>query len=87
MICNWIGWLVLGAIAGWGASKVMGTSGQQGLVMDIVVGIVGAFVGGFVISLIPGLSVQATGLNIPSLIVAFVGAVIVLFVFKRLRKA
>ncbi|MEM6282556.1 MAG: GlsB/YeaQ/YmgE family stress response membrane protein [Chloroflexota bacterium] len=82
---NFIGWLILGAIAGWGASKVMGTAKQQGLVMDIVVGIVGAFVGGFVISLIPGLSAQATGLNIPSLIVAFVGAVIVLFIFKRVR--
>jgi len=40
-------WLIIGAIAGWLASKVMKTNRQQGLVMDIVVGILGAFVGGF----------------------------------------
>lgn len=46
-----IGWIVLGLVAGWLASKIMGTSGSQGVLMDIVLGVVGAIVGGFVFSL------------------------------------
>ena len=83
---NIIGWLILGAVAGWLASLVMKTNAQQGLLLDIVVGIVGAFVGGFVLSIIPGVSGQATGLNIPSLIVAFIGACILLAIVKAVRR-
>lgn len=83
---NFIGWLILGAVAGWLASLVMKTNAQQGLLLDIVVGIIGAFVGGFVLSLIPGVQTQATGLNIPSLVVAFVGAVILLAIVKFVRR-
>jgi len=85
-MCNLIGWLILGALAGWAASRIMGTSKQQGLVMDIVVGIIGAFVGGFVISLIPGIRVEASGLNIPSFFVALIGAVILLYVVRMVRR-
>lgn len=77
-----LGWLILGAVAGWLASLVMRTNRKQGMLLDIVVGIVGALVGGFVLSLIPGVQVQATGLNIPSLVVAFIGAIILLVVVK-----
>ncbi len=82
---GFISWIILGGIAGWLASIVMKRNDQMGCIANIVAGIVGAFVGGWVFSLFGGGSV--TGLNLPSLLVAFVGAVIVLgivnLVFKR----
>lgn len=77
-----IGWIILGLIAGWLASKIMGTSGSQGVLMDIVLGIVGAVVGGFVFSLFGTAGV--TGFNIWSLIVATIGAVIVIWLYHKL---
>ncbi len=77
-----IGWIILGLIAGWLASKIMGTSGTQGVLMDIVLGIVGALVGGFVFSLFGTAGV--TGFNIWSLIVATIGAVIVIWLYHKL---
>jgi len=73
-----IAWIILGLIAGFIASKMYEGSGQ-GVVMDIVLGIVGAVVGGFVMSFFGGAPV--TGLNIYSIIVAIVGAVIVLWIY------
>ena len=77
---GWLAWLIIGAIAGWLASMVMGTNYRQGLLLDIVVGIVGALIGGFLFNLI-GVS-GATGFNIWSLFVAFVGAVVLLGVLR-----
>ncbi len=77
---GWLAWLIIGAIAGWLASIVMGTNYRQGLLLDIVVGIVGALIGGFLFNLI-GVS-GATGFNIWSLFVAFVGAVVLLGVLR-----
>jgi uncharacterized membrane protein YeaQ/YmgE (transglycosylase-associated protein family) len=71
-----IAWIVLGGIAGWLASIVMKRNSQMGLITNIIAGIVGAVVGGWVFSLFGGSGV--TGFNLPSLVVAFVGAVIVL---------
>jgi len=71
-----IGWIILGGIAGWLASIVMKRNSQMGLITNIIAGIVGAVVGGWVFSLFGGAGV--TGFNLPSLVVAFVGAVIVL---------
>ena len=71
-----ISWIVLGGIAGWLASIVMKRNSQMGLITNIIAGIVGAVVGGWVFSLFGGAGV--TGFNLPSLVVAFVGAVIVL---------
>lgn len=72
-------WLVLGLVAGFIASKLINKTGE-GLVMDIVLGIIGAVVGGFLSTrLLHGPPVS--GLNIPSLIIAVVGAVIVLLVY------
>lgn len=76
-----IGWIVLGLVAGWLASKIMGTSGSQGVLMDIVLGVVGAIVGGFVFSLFGPAGV--TGFNIWSLIVATIGAVIVIWLYHK----
>jgi uncharacterized membrane protein YeaQ/YmgE (transglycosylase-associated protein family) len=73
---GWLAWLIIGAIAGWLASMVMGTNYQQGLLLDIVVGIIGAMIGGVLFSVIgaPGV----TGFNVWSLFVAFIGAVVLL---------
>lgn len=76
-----IAWLILGLIAGFIGSKIVNKSGQ-GLVIDIVLGIVGAFIGGFLFSLIGAAPV--TGLNIYSLIVAVIGAIVVLVVYHAI---
>ena len=76
-----IAWLVVGAIAGWLASLVMKTNREQGLIMDIIVGIVGAFIGGFVFNAL-GIGGPVSGINIGSIIVAFVGAVILLAILR-----
>jgi len=73
-----IGWIVLGGLAGWLASIILKRNSQMGLIANVIAGIVGAAVGGWVFSLFGGAGV--TGFNLPSLVVAFVGAVIVLAV-------
>jgi uncharacterized membrane protein YeaQ/YmgE (transglycosylase-associated protein family) len=73
-------WLIVGAIAGWLAGKVMGTSRQQGLLLDIVVGIAGALIGGFLFNQIG--RDGATGFNVWSIFVAFTGAVILLALIR-----
>ncbi|HXV00773.1 MAG TPA: GlsB/YeaQ/YmgE family stress response membrane protein [Caulobacteraceae bacterium] len=76
-----IAWLVLGLIAGFIASKIVNHTGS-GLVMDIVLGVIGAFVGGWIFSFFGHTGV--TGLNIPSLIVAVIGAVVVMLAYHFL---
>ena len=76
-----IGWLVLGLIAGFIASKLYAGSGQ-GVLLDIVLGIVGAFVGGFLFSLVGATPI--TGFNLYSMFVAVVGAVVVLWLYRTL---
>ena len=73
-VMGWLAWIIIGALAGWLASMVMHT--RSGILMDIVVGIIGAFIGGFLFNVLgaPG----ATGFNLWSLLVAFVGAVVLL---------
>jgi uncharacterized membrane protein YeaQ/YmgE (transglycosylase-associated protein family) len=75
-----IAWIILGLIAGFIGSKIVNKSGQ-GLILDIVLGIVGAVVGGVVFSLFGASGV--TGLNIYSLVVSVIGAIIVLWVYHR----
>jgi uncharacterized membrane protein YeaQ/YmgE (transglycosylase-associated protein family) len=73
-----LGWLILGLIAGFIASKIVNNEGQ-GVLMDIVLGVVGAMLGGFIFNALGGAGV--TGFNIYSMIVAVIGAVIVLLIY------
>jgi uncharacterized membrane protein YeaQ/YmgE (transglycosylase-associated protein family) len=76
-----IAWLVLGLLAGWIASMIMG-SGGYGVVGDIVVGIIGALIGGFITG--PLFGIDVTGFNVTSLIVAVVGAIILIAIYRAL---
>jgi len=77
-----LGWIILGGLAGWIASALTGS--RDGCLMNIVIGIVGALVGGFAFSLLGGAGV--TGFNLWSLLVAVVGAVTLILVVRGLRK-
>ena len=76
-----LAWIVLGLIAGFIASKLVNKTGS-GLVLDLVLGVVGAFVGGFLFTRFGAAGV--TGFNIYSILVATVGAVVVLFIYHAL---
>ena len=76
-------WIVFGALVGWVASMVMKTGG--GLVWDIVVGIVGAVIGGFIMSLVGESGVG--GFNLYSFVVALLGACVLIVIVRALRRA
>lgn len=78
---NILAWIIVGGVAGWLASLVV-RGGGMGILGDIIVGIVGAFIGGFVLSLLLPGTFGFSGFNFGSLVVAFIGAVILLFVVK-----
>lgn len=75
-------WVLFGAIAGWIASVVMGTNRSQGLLTDVIMGIIGAVVGGFVMNFFGQSGV--TGFNIYSLVVSVLGAVVVVYLSRVL---
>jgi uncharacterized membrane protein YeaQ/YmgE (transglycosylase-associated protein family) len=76
-----IAWLILGLIAGFIASKIYAGTGQ-GIVLDIILGIIGAFVGGFIFSIFGTEGVS--GFNLWSLLVAVIGAIVVLWIYHAL---
>ena len=80
MELGFLGWIILGGLAGWIASKIAGTDKQQGLLANIIVGILGGLLGGFLFGLLGGAGV--TGFNLWSFLVALVGAVVLLFIFR-----
>lgn len=80
---GFIGWIIVGGLAGWLASIVMGTNRQQGCLVDILLGIVGGVVGGFLLNLV---GIGGTTGFIGSLVTAFIGAVLILFVVRGLRR-
>lgn len=73
-----IGWIIIGALAGWIGSMLTGNNRKMGAGKNILVGIVGAFIGGFVMNILGGTGV--TGFNLWSLIVSIIGAVILLLI-------
>ena len=84
---NFIIWLIIGGLIGWVASIVMKTDGQQGLLLNIVVGIVGAFLGGWLISPLVGVgTINQDNFSIGGLVVSFLGAVILLAIVNLVRR-
>ena len=87
---NFIVWLVVGGLLGWVASMIMGTNDRQGLVLNVVVGIVGAALGGFLLAPMLGTGTINQGdLSMSSLVVSLLGALILLAIvgfFRRRRK-
>ena len=80
---SWIAWLVVGLIAGWLAGVVAKGSGY-GLLGDIIIGIVGALLGGFLTGQLFGVD-YVTGFNLTTIVVAFVGALILIFILRLIR--
>lgn len=85
MLVNILLWIILGALAGWIASKVMNRDAQMGATANIVVGILGALIGGFIFNVL-GLS-SGGGFNLYTLLVATIGAIVLLFLAGLLQKA
>jgi uncharacterized membrane protein YeaQ/YmgE (transglycosylase-associated protein family) len=84
---NVIVWLVVGGVIGWLASMVMKTDNQQGILLNVVVGIVGAVVAGWIISPLVGAgTINQGNFSLPSLVVSFVGAVILLAIVNLFRR-
>jgi uncharacterized membrane protein YeaQ/YmgE (transglycosylase-associated protein family) len=84
---NFIIWIIAGALIGWVASIIMRTNGRQGLIADIIVGIVGAFMGGYFLSPIFKVgTINQGNFSIPALLVSLAGAVILLVISKLFRK-
>ncbi len=79
-----ISWIIVGALAGWIASMIMGKNAQMGAIANIIVGIIGAFIGGFVMNLLGFGGVD--GLNISSILVAILGAVILLAIISAVQR-
>jgi uncharacterized membrane protein YeaQ/YmgE (transglycosylase-associated protein family) len=80
---GFLAWIVLGLIAGFIGSKIVNKSGE-GLFLDIILGIVGAVVGGYLFSLLGGHGV--TGLNLYSIFVAVVGSILVLVIYHAIAR-
>lgn len=76
-------WVIFGGLAGWIGSMIMNTDGQQGIILNIIVGIIGALLGGFIMSLLDMGGVS--GFNLYSFAVAVLGAVVLLYIVKLVR--
>ena len=78
-------WIILGGLAGWIASIIAGNDKQQGLLGNVVVGVVGALIGGFIVAVLGGRGV--TGFNVWSLLVAVLGSLILLSLMGKTKTA
>jgi uncharacterized membrane protein YeaQ/YmgE (transglycosylase-associated protein family) len=83
---SFIVWIVMGAIIGWLASMIMRTNAQQGFLMDIVVGIVGSFIGGWLAGIFGFGDADLTTFDIPSLLFALLGAIVLLAIVNLFRR-
>lgn len=84
---NFIIWIILGGILGWIASMIMRTDAQQGTLLNIIVGIVGAFLAGMFLSPLFGVAtINQNNFSVPSLLVSLLGAVILLAIVNMFRR-
>lgn len=85
---NFLLWILFGALVGWLASIVMRTNAQQGMLLNIVVGIIGAFLGGLIFNMLgySGTSINDSAFSLSSLLVSFVGAVVLLGIVNVVRR-
>ena len=83
---NLIIYLIAGAIVGYIASRIMRTNSQQGLLLDIVVGVVGAFIAGYFISPLFGVGTINDAVTIPTMLVTLLGSVVLLWLYKMVRR-
>lgn len=79
-----ISWIIIGGLAGWIGSMITGDNEEMGFFKNVIVGIIGAFIGGFVFNMIGGYGI--TGFNLWSLLVSVVGAVIFLWIISLFKK-
>ena len=79
-------WLIVGGVVGWLASLIMRTDAQQGILLNVLVGIIGALIGGWVISPMVGVGTINEGLSIGSFLVSLVGAVVLLAIVNLFRR-
>ena len=79
---NFILFLIIGGLIGWVASKIMGTDAQQGIIMNIVVGIVGAFLAGLLISPLIGVEDITDSFSIGAILVSLVGACLLIWIWN-----
>lgn len=83
---NLIIYLIFGALVGYIASRIMGTNSRQGPLLDVVVGVVGAFVAAYIITPLLGIGTINDGINISTLLVTLLGSIILLWVVKQFRR-
>lgn len=84
---NFIVWLIVGGLVGWIASLMMRTDAQQGLFLNIIVGIIGAALGGWIISPLVGVpSINENAFSLGAMLVSLVGAVILLAIVNLVRR-
>jgi uncharacterized membrane protein YeaQ/YmgE (transglycosylase-associated protein family) len=84
---SFIAWLIVGGVLGWVASMIMGTNDQQGKFLNIIVGIVGAFLGGLLIAPLLGTGTINDGdFSVSSILTSLIGAVVLLFIVGLFRK-
>ncbi len=79
-------WLIVGGVVGWLASIIMRTDAQQGLLLNVVVGIVGALLAGFIVSPMLGVGTINEGISIATFVVSLIGAVILLAIVNLFRR-
>ncbi len=79
-------YLIAGAIVGYVASRIMKTNSSQGLLLDIVVGVVGAFLAGYFISPLLGIGTINDAITIPTMLVTLLGSIVLLWIIKQIRR-
>jgi len=79
-------WLIVGGVVGWLASIVMRTDAQQGILLNVIVGIVGALLAGFIVSPLLGVGTINEGISLATFLVSLVGAIILLAIVNLFRR-